>query len=82
MIMHKDATKEKAIIYLAEYFGFDLSDIAAFGDDYNDVEMLRVCGIGVGVTNAIEEVRGVADCICDTNESDGVAKLLEERMLT
>ena len=53
----------------------------AFGDDYNDIEMLRDCGIGVAVANAIPEVKTAADYICDTNDNDGVAKWLEERVL-
>ena len=81
MIMNKDATKTKAIECLSEHFALSLSDIVAFGDDHNDVEMLRECGIGVAVTNAIEEVKAAANCICDTNNNDGVAKWLEENVL-
>ena len=43
--------------------------------------MLRDCGIGVAVANAIDEVKAVADHICDTNDNDGVAKWLEENVL-
>jgi Cof subfamily protein (haloacid dehalogenase superfamily) len=81
MIMNKDATKSKAIKHLSEHFGIPLSDVAAFGDDYNDIEMLRECGIGVAVENAIEEVRAVADYLCDSSDSDGVAKWLEGNAL-
>jgi hydroxymethylpyrimidine pyrophosphatase-like HAD family hydrolase len=59
-----------------------LVETAAFGDDYNDKEMLRDCGVGIAVANAIEEVKAVADYICDSNENDGVAKWLDERILT
>ena len=31
--------------------------------------------------NAIDEVKTVADYVCDTNDNDGVAKLLEERII-
>ena len=40
--------------------------------------MLRGCGIGVAVSNAINEAKLVANYICDTNENDGVVKWLEE----
>lgn len=80
-IMHKDATKVKAIIALAKHWGLSLSEIVAFGDDFNDIEMLRACGIGVAVSNAIDEVKAVADQICDTNENDGVARWIEENVL-
>ena len=81
MIMHKDATKSNAVAALAEYWGIEQFEIVAFGDDMNDLDMLQYCGIGVAVTNALDEVKAVADYICDTNENDGVAKWLEENVL-
>ena len=55
--------------------------VAAFGDDINDLEMVRNCGIGVAVGNAIETVKAAAKYICDINNNDGVAKWLEEYIL-
>jgi len=43
--------------------------------------MIANCGIGVAVDNAIEEVKSVARYICGKNDSDGVAKWLEEYVL-
>ena len=43
--------------------------------------MLRDCGIGAAVANAIDEAKAVADYICDNNDNDGVAKWLEENVL-
>ncbi|MCL1854752.1 MAG: HAD family hydrolase [Clostridia bacterium] len=66
---------------LAAHFGVDLPHVAAFGDDYGDLEMLRACGAGVAVANAISEVKAAADCICGSNDVDGPAKWLEENVL-
>jgi len=77
----KGADKCNGVKALVDINGISLANIAAFGDDHNDVEMLRECGIGVAVANAIEEVKAVADYICDTNDNDGVAKWLEKRIL-
>ena len=79
-IMHKDATKGKAVSAIAEYWNITISDIVAFGDDYNDIEMLQGCGTGVAMKNAIDEVKAVADYVCDTNDNDGIAKWLKERI--
>ena len=79
-IMHKEASKAKAITVLAQYWGISLSEIVAFGDDYNDIDMLRECGIGVAMGNALDEVKAGVDYICDTNDNDGVAKWLEENV--
>jgi len=80
-IMHIGATKAKAVCALARHWGISQSDIVAFGDDYNDIEMLRACGVSVAVGNAIEEVKAVTDYICDSNDNDGVAKWLAENAL-
>ena len=81
MAMAKAATKLNAIHATATHFGIALSDIAAFGDDHNDVGMLRACGTGVAVANAIDEAKAAADFICDINDNDGPAKWIEANLL-
>ena len=78
MIMHRDATKSKAVAALAEYWGIKQAEIAAFGDDVNDIDMLKYCGVGVAVANAVDEVKAAADYICETSDNDGAAKWIEE----
>ena len=80
-IMNGNATKTNGIIKLASQWGVDIDEVVAFGDDYNDLEMLKTCGIGVAMENAIEDVKKVADHICDTNEKDGLAKWILENVL-
>lgn len=81
MVMNKDARKRNAVNALAVQFGIQLSEIVAFGDDHNDVEMLRDCGVGVAAANAIDEAKAAADYICGDCDDDGVAKWLEENIL-
>ena len=75
------ATKANAAKYLSDYFSVPLVNVAAFGDDYNDVEMLRECGVGVAVANSIDEVKAIADYVCGDCDEDGVARWLEENVL-
>ena len=77
----KRADKWHGVNELASATGISLKNIAAFGDDHSDVEMLRRCGFGVAVANAIEEAKAAAGFICDTNDNDGVASWIEERVL-
>ena len=77
----KGATKENAIRNLSEYLKLPVNQIAAFGDDFNDIGMLKLCGTGIAMANAIDEVKKVADQICDTNEEDGVARWIEKNLL-
>ena len=81
MIMRKEATKSNGINYLAKLYGIDIKDVIAFGDDYNDVDMLKFCGIGVCVKNAVNDAKEVADEVCETNENDGVAKWIVKNVL-
>ena len=81
LIMNRRATKWEAVKIVSAHFGISTSEIVSFGDDYNDISMIKGCGVGVAVANAIDEVKVVADYICDTNNDDGVAKWLEENIL-
>ncbi len=68
--------KTEAIKALSEASGVSLADTVAFGDDRNDMDMLKLCGKGVAVANAIPEVLEAADEITLSNEEDGVAAWL------
>jgi len=80
MIMHRQATKQQAVRFLAERHGFRMGEVVAFGDDYNDIDMLKGCGIGVAVGNALEVVKAAADEVCESNGNDGVARWLTARL--
>ena len=73
--------KTTAIRALAEISGISPEDTVAFGDDLNDIEMLRFCGTGIAVANAIPEVQEAADEITLSNDEDGVAKWLADHCL-
>lgn len=77
----KDATKEKAIKVICDYLKIIPDNIAAFGDDFNDIGMLKACGKGIAMQNAIDQVKQAADEICLSNEEDGVADWIEKRIL-
>ncbi|MDR3309901.1 MAG: Cof-type HAD-IIB family hydrolase [Oscillospiraceae bacterium] len=78
----RGVTKASGIKYIADYFGISLSETAAFGDDWNDIEMLRECGVGVAVANAIDGCKAAADRICGDCDDDGVARWIEENVLS
>jgi Cof subfamily protein (haloacid dehalogenase superfamily) len=78
---NRNAVKWNAVKTVAGHYNINTDMIAAFGDDINDLEMLKYCGTGVAVANAVDEVKAAADYICDTNDDDGVAKWLEEIFL-
>ena len=81
MIMNKMATKLNAIRIVAEKYGISTDEVVAFGDDYNDIEMLTGCGRGIAVANALDEVKAAADEVCGGNMEDGEARWIEENLL-
>jgi len=80
-ITHKSASKYNAVEYLSHITGIAPGDVIAFGDDYNDVEMLKKCGFGVAVGNAVAAAKEAADFVCGTNDDDGVAKFIDTHLL-
>ena len=58
-----------------------LADVLAFGDNYNDLEMLSYCGIGVAVGNAREEVKQIADFVTASNTENGVAHFIKQHLV-
>ena len=72
-------TKENAIRRVCEACNLELSGITAFGDDLADIGMLRLCGVGVAMGNALEEVKKAADIVIGRNDEDGIAEYLEGR---
>lgn len=72
----ESAGKWNSIKRLKKMYGFDR--VVAFGDNGNDVEMLKNADLAVVVGNALPPALEVADIVIDTNDNDGVAKYLLE----
>lgn len=75
-IMPKGVTKGNALLALCHRLHIDLADVIAFGDGENDIEMLKLAGIGVAMDNALPTVKTNADYVCSDNQTDGLAKAL------
>lgn len=73
-------TKEYAIEKVCEACHIKLEDIIAFGDDFADIGMLKLCGQGVAMGNAIDEVKEMADVVIGRNNEDGIADYLEKEL--
>lgn len=71
------ADKGAAVARLAEHLGIDRSEVVAFGDNQNDLSMLRWAGRGIAMGNAIDLVKDAADETTETNLNHGVATVIE-----
>ncbi len=81
MVLSKSASKLNAFKRLCELWSVPLSQTVMFGDDLNDVELLRAAGVSVAVANAGEDALRAASQRCASNDSDGVAHWIEENLL-
>ncbi len=75
----KAVSKLTAISLLLQS-GEGLENVIAFGDNYNDMEMLQHAGHGVAVANAREEVKEISQAITLKNTEDGVAHYIKQHL--
>lgn len=77
-ILHPEGGKDKALEWLCDYLGIAYDETIAFGNGYNDVQMLDWVNLGVAIGGAVPEVLAVADRVAPPIEEDGAAQVLED----
>lgn len=75
-IYNSTASKSNAVLRVKELVGAD--ELVCFGDNLNDISMVKAADIGAAVSNSCVELKGIADIIIDSNNDDGVAKFIEK----
>jgi Cof subfamily protein (haloacid dehalogenase superfamily) len=73
--------KWSALRTIADHLGVAPEEIAAIGDDDNDVEMIREAGLGIAMGNAVEAARAAADVVVRSNAEGGVVGAIERVLL-
>lgn len=77
-VIQRGVSKASGIRVLLDAFGINESQVMAFGDAGNDIEMLELAGVGVAMGNASEDVKAVADLVAEPCREQGVLKVLEQ----
>jgi Cof subfamily protein (haloacid dehalogenase superfamily) len=76
-IAPKPISKATGLKKILEHgYAFGLDEVVAFGDGYNDIDLLQQVGWGVAVANAFSEVKAVANEVTLHHKEDGVASTL------
>ena len=70
-------TKALGIEKLAEALGVTIDEVAAVGDDENDVEVIGLVGLGIAMGNATPEVKERARVVVADNAHDGCAEAID-----
>lgn len=80
-VIRRDAGKWSAVLHVAEQWGVAPEEICAVGDDVNDLPMIEGAGLGVAMGHAPPEVLAAADLVVPDHDNDGVAALIDGRLL-
>ena len=76
-VLASGINKGSALKWLCDKKGIDRKNVIAFGDNYNDIEMIEFAGVGVAMENGEDILKQRADYIALTNEDDGLGKFLK-----
>lgn len=77
-IMDRSVLKSEAIRFLCDRLSIDIKDTISFGDNYNDVDMLRTTGVGFAMGNAPKGVLEQVERHTLSNDEDGIVFALEK----
>lgn len=77
--MPREASKSNAIKQLKELLKCD--KLVTFGDGKNDIDMFELSDECYAVKNADEELKKYATAVISSNDEDGVAHWLEEKLV-
>ena len=77
-IMAGGINKAEAVRYLCDLRKIPLTSTIAFGDNYNDLEMLEAVGCGVLMGNAPSELQKHFSFVTKSNDQDGIFQAFKE----
>lgn len=75
---HADVSKGRSVKFYANRLGIKDYQICAIGDNFNDVSMIQMAGIGVAMGNAESEVKRLSDFVTLSNQEAGVAHAIRK----
>ena len=76
--MGKDVDKGNGLRALCEHLGIQKEETVAFGDNDNDIGMLKAAGVSYAVETARESVKQIADYICPSYNEKGVYQVIKK----
>ena len=79
---HQGVNKGAGLLLLAEMLGIKREETIAIGDNFNDLSMIQVAGLGVGVQNSAKGMKKDCDYITDaTCNENAVAEVIHKFIL-
>lgn len=82
-LISSETGKSQGIAYLLKEAGIDRANAYAFGDGFNDRDMLLSVGHGIAMENGTNALKEIAEYIAPPPDKDGIYKaLLSYRLIT
>lgn len=72
------ATKQYAVLKLAEILNLSPKEMIGIGDGYNDFSLLMACGLKIAMGNAVADLKAIADEVAPSVEDDGLAFVIKK----
>ena len=76
--MSKDVDKGNGLRVLCEHLGISREETIAFGDNDNDIGLLKAAGVSYAVETARESVKQIADYVCPSYAEKGVYQIIKK----
>lgn len=76
-LVPKGVNKCTGIMAMMDHFGYTREEIAAVGDNYNDIGMLKMAGLSVCMGNGKAEAKAIADYVSPHIDEDGLLNAVE-----
>ncbi len=75
-----EASKARALNWLADHYGLSLRETMAIGDALNDLPMIQAAGVGVAMAEAPDQLHQAADYVTES-QINGVAEAIDRFVL-
>ncbi|GMA08482.1 hypothetical protein GCM10025886_16330 [Tetragenococcus halophilus subsp. flandriensis] len=77
----KKVSKERALTEVAKHYDISLANTMAIGDNFNDLPMLSLAGLGVAMANAPQKVKEKANIETQNNNEQGVSQAIQDYVI-
>jgi hydroxymethylpyrimidine pyrophosphatase-like HAD family hydrolase len=80
-LTRKGVDKGSALQAVLKHYGIAREEVVSFGDNQNDIELLRSSGLGIAMGNAHPKLKEVANQVIGPHSSDAIARYVGEKLL-
>jgi Cof subfamily protein (haloacid dehalogenase superfamily) len=80
-LTRKGVNKGAALAAALKHYGIAREEVVSFGDNLNDIELLRSSGLGVAMENSHPGLKEVAGRVIGHHSTDAISRFIEENVL-